>query len=225
SLVSVREEDDISVAEVPLRVPGKPGQSTGSYPLRLDGDFSSQVTITNVGGEAKKYYAYIQQPNSEKYVFPSRTLAPGEVAGFDIRLIRDQQQKDAYGHTLPRDFTAGKFIWSIASPWASARMIGRAYIRSARERVSASFSCGVCCPSVNQGPFANAEAGGFFVIGDFASGTISSETNDCEGNLTVFPDSLSSTFNNPSVLNYSEPQSGGYQTDAVGPGSTSMSYT
>jgi hypothetical protein len=131
SLVSIRQEGEESadpghadqaklvVAEVPLRVPGMPGQSTGSYPFRLDGDYRSQVTITNVGAEAKKYYAYIQMP-SGKYMFAPSNLAPHETASFDLNQIRDQQQKDVFGHTLPKDLQSAKFMWSIAAPWGSA---------------------------------------------------------------------------------------------------------
>jgi hypothetical protein len=236
SLVSIRQEGEESadpghadhpklvVAEVPLRVPGMPGQSTGSYPFRLDGDYRSQVTITNVGAEAKKYYAYIQMP-SGKYMFASSNLAPHETASFDLNQIRDQQQKDAFGHTLPKDLQSAKFMWSIAAPWGSARMIGRAYVRSAENHVNASFSCGLCCPSVTQGPFASPEPGGIFTVGDFTSGTITEETNDCQGNLTSFPDTLGTSWDNPNVCSYTESSTGDtYQSTAVGPGSTSLSY-
>jgi len=223
SLVSVRGNEREVVAEVPLREPGMPGQSTGSYPLRLDGDYTDVVTITNASTEEKKFFAHIDMPTGDKYVFRPQSLKPGETARFDINEIRDTQKKDAFGHTLPLDLKVAKFAWTISAPWVTARMIGRNYVRSASKRVSASFSCGLCCPDVTQGPFPSPDPTGVMTVGDSMFGSVTREDNDCQGNITSFPDFLNPSFDVPNVCSFSQGE-GTYQMTAVGAGLTHLSF-
>jgi hypothetical protein len=226
SLVSERLDEasnDVEVAEVPLRVAGNPGQSTGSYPLRLDDDFTSQVTITNAGSEERKYSAYLQMMPSGKYVFPVSSLAPGETALFDINEIRDGHQKDAFGHTLMPDLKTAKFVWSIASPFGEDRMIGRAYVRSSSNSISASFSCGIPCPNVCQGPFVDPNLPAGLGFGTSSSGSVWQERNDAYGNITNYPTYLNGSFDTTNIVSDSE-SSGTYQMTGLNLGSTNLNY-
>jgi hypothetical protein len=238
SLVSVRrgersDEDGVSparrdlVAEVPIHDPGSPGHSTGSYPLRFDGDYTNLVTITNVSNEEKKFLAFIAM-SAAKYIFNPQVLKPGETARFDVNAIKTKQEKDAFGHALPPDLKVAKFVWSIGAPYGSARMIGRNHMVSARNGVSASFSCGVCCPGGSRGPFPTPEPGGIMGLGSFANGSVTFEsTNDCQGDFTSFPGTLSEfgavSFDNTNVCTQTD-TNGGYQMHAIGVGSANMTY-
>jgi hypothetical protein len=131
--------------DVPLRDSGAARSSTGSYPWRIDDDYQTRVSITNVGPAPAKFVARIAYPGGE-LVFDARELAVGASATFDLRALRDQQRKDRVGRALPRTAAQGRFMWTVYGSRQSARLVGRAEMVSARQRVSSSYSCGQCCP-------------------------------------------------------------------------------
>ncbi len=133
-------------SDVPLRDSGPRQKSAGSYPWRLDGDYTSIASITNVSSVPAHFTVYITHEGG-KYVLNPIKLAPGETAIFDFKKIRDEKIKDGAGQVIPASASGGQFYWSIWGGGPSARLIGRNEVVSASNWVSSSFSCGLCCPN------------------------------------------------------------------------------
>jgi hypothetical protein len=132
-------------ADVPLVDSGPVNHSTGSYPWRLDGDYSTLVSITNTLAQPTRYLATIKYKGG-KYSPNLKELAAGETTLFDLRKIRDEQIPDKDGSVIPPSVTGGQFSWSLIGG-DSLRLIGRAQVTSPSKRVSSSYSCPVCCPN------------------------------------------------------------------------------
>lgn len=137
--------------DVPLREPGKIRQSTGSYPWRLDGDYTTLISITNVSASTAQFHARITSAEGV-YWLPEWTLKPGRTATFDMQALRDRQIRDMNGNTLPQGILTGQFRWSIVRSSGETKLIGRAEIASRAVGRATSYSCPVCCPdSTNDG--------------------------------------------------------------------------
>lgn len=130
--------------DVPLRDSGSPRSSTGGYPVRLDGDYTTVLSISNAAEKAGDLTLQINYEGGP-YQFGLINLKPGETKTVDIRKLRDEQTPDRDGHTLPRDLTTAQIRWSIRGN-GSIPMSGRAEIVSLRDGVSSSYSCTTCCP-------------------------------------------------------------------------------
>lgn len=131
--------------DVPLRDSGKVRNATGSYPWRVDNDYSTIVVVTNVGNEPARFQVEIRYPGGP-YSIKQRELAVGETATFDLRQLRDEQQPDRTGKTLPLTLDKGQFHWTIVATHGDPHIIGRAEVVSRSGRVASSYSCPVCCP-------------------------------------------------------------------------------
>jgi hypothetical protein len=130
--------------DLPLRDSGTTRANTGAYPWRIDGDFNTIVSITNVGNTPSRYIAEIYYPGG-RYLFGDRGLAVGETASFDLRKIRDEQLPDANGDLLPRTVTSGQFRWHWFPAPGTPQMIGRAAVSSPSRGISISYSCQANC--------------------------------------------------------------------------------
>lgn len=131
-------------ADVPLVDSGPVNHSTGSYPWRLDGEYSTLVSITNTLAQPTRYRATIKYKGGT-YSPNLKELAAGETTLFDLRKIRDEQIPDKDGSVIPGSVTGGQFSWSLIGG-DTLRLIGRAQVISPSSRVSSNFSCPVCCP-------------------------------------------------------------------------------
>jgi len=129
--------------DIPLRDSGTAQNSAGGYPIRLDDDYTTNLSITNVGDKAGQFTLQVNFDGGLYAMYP-RELAPGETAAFDFRKIRDQQIPDSSGKVLPLNLTVAQIRWSMIGR-AQTRMIGRSEIISKSGKVSSSYSCGVCC--------------------------------------------------------------------------------
>jgi hypothetical protein len=129
--------------DVPLRDSGILRNSTGAYPFRLDGDFTTLVSITNVGDKPSEF---VMQMNYEggPYLFKTRKLDVGETALYDLKKIRDEQQPDWKGKKLPLTLTSGQIRWSIHGK-GTDYMLGRSQVISASKKISTSYSCSCDC--------------------------------------------------------------------------------
>ncbi|MEK6337750.1 MAG: hypothetical protein AABM67_22755, partial [Acidobacteriota bacterium] len=123
---------------------------TGSYPWRIDEDYSTVVAVTNVGNQPARFQVEIRYPGGP-YSIKARELAIGETATFDLRQMRDEQQPDRTGKMLPLTLDQGQFHWSLAPTRGEPRIVGRAEVVSRSGRVASSYSCPVCCP--DSGPY------------------------------------------------------------------------
>ena len=165
--------------DVPLRDSGKNRNGTGSYPWRIDDDYSTIVAITNFGNQPARFQVEIRYSGGPYSIKP-RELAAGETATFDLRQMRDQQQPDRLGKTLPAAIERGQFHWSVVATPGEARIIGRAEVVSRSGRVTSSYSCPTCCP--DSGPYGGFDPNSYTVLIDGLTTTGSSgEYQDCYG--------------------------------------------
>lgn len=130
--------DGARAYDVPLRDSGPVRQATGSYPWRLDGDYSTRVTITNVSTTPARFHGRITYSGGE-HVIQTTNLAVAETAVFDLGALRKAGR-------IAANATGGQFRWSIVQGGGQTKLNGRAEIVSVAEDRSSSYSCGVCCP-------------------------------------------------------------------------------
>lgn len=130
--------------DVPLRDSGRTRTSTGAYPWRIDGDFSTIASITNVSALPTHFIVQIKYAGGT-YMLDPQTLTGGATATFDLRKIRDEQIPDRDGNTIPLSVEGGQFRWSVFGP-GIGRLIGRAEMLSESSGISSSYSCGTTCP-------------------------------------------------------------------------------
>jgi hypothetical protein len=148
SLVGVLHATDSATGlgyEMPLREFGGPSASTGGYPWRLDGDYKTNIILTNAGTVPVRFSARLHNSGSD-YVFQTKELPAGASVVYDFRDLRDNQVKDAFGHTIQLDVDHGQFYWSILGATPGAHMLGRSEIVSQSQHFSSSFSCQMPCP-------------------------------------------------------------------------------
>ncbi len=166
--------------DVPLRDSGSPRSSTGGYPVRLDGDYTTVLSISNAAGKAGDLTLQINYEGGP-YQFGLINLKPGATKTVDIRKLRDEQTPDGNGHTLPRDLTTAQIRWSIRGN-GTIPLSGRAEVVSLRDGVSSSYSCPTCCPhSFYDGWL---DPGYFSIfIDDFKTVGSKQRQRDCYGNI------------------------------------------
>ena len=205
------------VYDVPLRDSGGASASTGSYPWRLDGDYESRMTITNVGTTPARVSVRLYYGDTN-YVLKPRELPVGGAANFDIRELRDDQVKDSYGQTIPANLEHGQFAWSLNDSRPGAHFLGRAEIVSLAEHVSSSFSCPECCP--NSFLYAYFGAGADTIaFGDTTPVDPEEEMSDCYDSTWDEPASVDSWAYDTSVISV---DGGALTVTGVGSGSTSL---
>jgi hypothetical protein len=135
-----RSQKKSGTFDVPLRDSGVNRTNGGAYPWRIDGDFTTVASVTNVGDTTSRFVAQIYYQGGT-YLFAPRELAVGETAFFDLKQIRDRQAPDANGDVLPRNISMGQFRWHWYPSPNAPHMIGRAAMLSASQGISASYSC------------------------------------------------------------------------------------
>jgi len=166
---------------VPLRDTGPTRNRTGSYPWRVDHDYTTIVSITNAGSAPARFLVEIRYEGGPYSIRP-KELKAGETAYFDLRKLRDEQTPDRTGRNLPRTLDRGQFYWGVVATPGGGQVIGRAEVVSRSARVVSSYSCPTCCPPT--GPY-----GGFapqaygVLISDFAPTGSNGEMLDCYGNV------------------------------------------
>jgi hypothetical protein len=133
--------------DVPLRDSGPLRASTGAYPVRLDGDYTTVVTISNTTNEPGDFTMQINYDGGH-YVTGIIHVAAGGAKTYDIRKLRDEQKPDINGRPLPGDLKIAQVKWSVRG---KVRLNGRTEMVSVRDRVSSSYSCFTCCPDSTGG--------------------------------------------------------------------------
>jgi hypothetical protein len=182
--------------DVPLRDSGPHRQATGSYPWRLDDDYTPRVTITNVGQGSADFSAHIFYPGG-RYDFTVQKLAVGETAVFDLRKLRDEQVPDRRGEVLPINLQQGQFRWSVWGASPGARLNGRTELVSESRGVGSSYSCLTCCPDSLKRGAMDPSNPSLIVTQTVYVEAVSIQT-DCYGNVT---DVYNMPFNNTSIYN------------------------
>jgi hypothetical protein len=150
----------------------------------LDDDYSSVVSITNVGSQTTQFVSKVYY-NGGTYTLGMRELAVGETATYDIRKLRDQRVTDVNGNMIPTTATVGQFTWSILRATDATRLNGRSEVTSRLQRASSSYSCPVCCP--NTGPGYSVNGGVVPYVDGFSNNGINEDWIDCYGRDVRFP--------------------------------------
>jgi hypothetical protein len=208
--------------DVPLRDSGPPRASTGVYSVRVDGDYTTVVAISNTTDKPGTFTMQINYDGGP-YVTGIISVAPGATRTYDIRKLRDDQVPDIYGHTLPRNLGIVQIRWGVRG---NMRLNGRAEVVSIKDKVSSSYSCFSCCPpstGVAYPPMLPAAAA--LSVGDtvtFVPYEVSYNGPYCGGNSAPYPVGAdwweSEHPEVASVIDF-----GGGLATAVSPGWTSIS--
>lgn len=207
--------------EIPLRDSGSLRNSGGSYPIRLDDDYLTFVTLMNVSNDPVEFAGFIRHQSGD-YDFRSQKLAPGGSVLFDFRDLRNRKASDANGKTLPEDFERGQFNWSMHLGGDVPRMIGRSQIVSPSQGVSASYSCPVCCPDT--GPYFIFNPWTLLTIpGGFEFIATSRQSITCYGSVWSQPESFPFTSANPAIADSYYVAEGQAEGHGYTPGSTVQS--
>ncbi len=165
--------------DIPLRDSGQQQRSAGGYPVRLDGDYSTILALTNAGTAAGKFTLQVNFDGGLYAMYPQE-LAPGATAVFDFRQLRDRQTPDSSGRVLPPNLTVGQIRWSMVGGSATT-LIGRSEIISKSGKVSSSYSCGICCRnSFESGRLSPDQV--FALLGDSRQLMGMQKDRDCYGN-------------------------------------------
>ncbi len=207
------------VFALPMKDPQGGLSSTGGYPWFINETSSTVVFIKNVTIEPQEFILSVIYPGG-KWGSNVRTLAPGQTHAFDVRKLRDSQEKGANGSLIPLDATSGHVSWSYRGSQNKV-LIGRAQMVDFRNALASTYECQCFC-GITWG-------GGARMLPDFVSsfpgdvGSFEIQTNyrDCLGNdmgwQTIYSGyTLSSS--NPAVADftsYSPPTA-----TAIDPGST-----
>jgi hypothetical protein len=194
--------------DVPFRDSGLMRNSTGSYPWRVDDDYTTIVNITNIGDHPASFLVDIRYPGGHYFV-PAKELAAGGTATFDLRKLISQHKPDNQGNVIPASTTGGQFHWSIFGSPPSSKFIGRSEVVSVSRHVSSSYSCPACCPE--SGPYGSMIPPDDIPIGGFRQVNTTGTVYDCNGYPTNIGGLPIDDFwvDDASILSYS-PDSGGY---------------
>lgn len=193
--------------DVPLRDSGPIRSSTGSYPWRVDEDYTTIVNITNISVHSASFLVDIRYPTGH-YFLQVKDVAANGTSTFDLRKLISEQKPDNQGNIIPLFTTGGQFHWSIFGSPPSSKFIGRSEVVSVSNHVSSSYSCPVCCP--DSGPFGSIIPPDDDVpVGGFATVHTAGTVTDCNGNSTNIGWFEMDDFwvDNPSIMSYS-PDSG-----------------
>jgi hypothetical protein len=145
SLYGINEETGMNY-DIPLRDSGLVRTMTGSYPWKIDNDFTTVVYITNISDQEAQFIGEINS-HGVKVALDPKKLKPGETVVFDMARFRDQQTADASGNKLQSDATQGQFKWSIFGVTnGKLLLVGRAEMVSRSQHISTSYSCNDPCP-------------------------------------------------------------------------------
>lgn len=74
--------------------------STGSYPWRVDDDYTTIVNITNISDHTASFIVDIRYPTGHYFV-PAKELAANGTATFDLRKLISEQKPDNQGNIIP----------------------------------------------------------------------------------------------------------------------------
>jgi hypothetical protein len=205
--------------DVPLRDSGLMRTSTGSYPWRVDGDYTTIVNITNISDHPASFIVDIRYPTGH-YFFPTKELAAYGTATFDLRKLISEQKPDNQGNVIPLSTTGGQFHWSIFGAPPSSKFIGRSEVVSVSNHVSSSYSCPACCPE--SGPFGSIISPDPMFVGDFRQVNTTGAVYDCNGYPTNIGSLSMDSFwvDDPSIVSYSPEYGGSTVVEGLAGGET-----
>jgi hypothetical protein len=175
---------------------------TGGYPWRIDGDYTSIVSITNIGRSRAAVAGFIRPDIGKDYKIDTKYLEMGETAIFEMRQIRDQQVPDRKGIKLAKNVTTGQFDWSSILGDGSERLVGRADINSLSLGVNSPPTVTQCnCPLSAIDAFINPDLPFVTVGGQTTADTEVQYRDVCNGESSDDPFSaLLWSFGIPNII-------------------------
>ena len=195
----------------------------GAYPWRIDGDFTTVASVTNVGATTSRFVAQIYYPGGT-YLLAPRELVVGETAFFDLKQIRDLQVPDANGAVLPRSVSMGQFRWHWYPSPNAPHMIGRAAMLSASQGISASYSCMPNCGA--HGPEYLIDGNTTVFTGAYETMHTREQWCGAGGGCDAWNTNLSgSTVDNTSIASLSNVSTGWLNTNGLDAGATYWWWT
>ncbi len=130
---------------LPLKDPQGGMSSTGGYPWFINGSSSTVTLIKNVTKDSQQFHLDIVYPGG-RWGSNLKTIGAGQTMAFDVRKIRDTQEKGSEGNTIPPDVTAGHIAWSVRGN-VNRTLIGRAQTIDIANALSSTYECQCQCPS------------------------------------------------------------------------------
>jgi hypothetical protein len=204
--------------DLPLRDSGINRMNGGAYPWRIDGDFTTVASVTNVGDTTSRFIAEVYYPGGT-HLFGHRDLAVGETAFFDLKKIRDQQIPDANGKVLPQNVSIGQFRWHWYPGPNAPHMIGRAAMVSESNGISASYSCMPNCGA--HGPEYIITGNTTVLSGAYQTMHTQERWYGASGGYSdLNTDLYASTVDNTSVASLSNVSTGWLNVNGFSPGNT-----
>jgi hypothetical protein len=136
--------DGNQVFRVPMVDANSEPASAAGYPWWIEKGSSTVIHLQNVTDKPRQYTFHLSH-ESGTYSLGLKTLQPGENVTFDIRDLRDRQEPDAQGHTIPPQASRGQVNWSMRGA-QNHTMIGRSEQIDIPNGISSTYSCMNCCP-------------------------------------------------------------------------------
>src|SRR5262249_14663886 len=147
SVASVSKSGN-QVFTLPVKDPQGGLSSTGGYPWFIKDTSSTVVFIKNVTNETQYFHLDVIYQGGQ-WGSNLKTLAPGQTTVFDVRKIRDTQEKGSEGNIIPSDATTGHIAWTMRGN-RNKVLIGRSQTIDLINGLASTYECQCLC------------AGGFF---------------------------------------------------------------
>jgi hypothetical protein len=90
--------------------------------VRFEDDFSTIVSITNVGNQQTRYTAYLTFPEGGQYSLGGDFLESGQTALFDLQKIRSEGRPDSNKNLFPTNLTTAQLHWSMVGSLKASRL-------------------------------------------------------------------------------------------------------
>lgn len=128
---------------VPLLDAGAHFSSAGTYPWDLQDDQDTIFYVANLTSQPQMQHYYLTSQKEIVHFSGFTTLQPGESIAVDIARLRDQQEIDQDGRTVPLDAINGQIHWSVLGTEVGLDARIEQIDRSLGG--AASFDCRACC--------------------------------------------------------------------------------
>jgi len=127
--------------DVPLVSRSERSGEGGNHPFQLGETLRSVAYLTNITQKPTKV-AVIIFHDAGMYTPELMSVAAGATLAIDLLQLRDSQDKDIQGRTLPENLTRGQFFWH---PHQGEALIGRVVTVDKAGGTASNFSCPNCC--------------------------------------------------------------------------------